>query len=65
MTKFQTIKQDPYATKYHADGTVTVWDVYEQRWVRTGIPTREMLESCGSEERERIIRHTATKNNNE
>ena len=32
MTK--TSKNSPYATTYHRDGTVTLWDVYAQTWMR-------------------------------
>lgn len=44
-------------TTYHRDGTVTLWDVYRQQWIRTGQPRDEVLASLGHEERERVIRH--------
>lgn len=46
-----------YQTQFHRDGTVTVWDVYSQRWLRTRNPSVQLLASLGSEERERIIKH--------
>ncbi len=48
-----------YAVKFHRDGSVTVWDVYTQGWVRTSAPSDAMLASLGSKERERVIRHCA------
>lgn len=44
----------------HRDGTVTYWSVYEQRWVVRAeqVPDRE-LAAMGTEERERVIRHLA------
>jgi hypothetical protein len=30
-------------TKYHQDGTVTYWSVYQQQWVRAhDVPAREL-----------------------
>ena len=46
-----------YKTKYHRDGTVTVWDVYQQQWQRTARPSDAVLASLGHRERERVIRH--------
>ena len=45
-----------YATTYHRDGTVTVWDVYRQQWVRTSRPSDQVLAACSSD-RARIKRH--------
>ena len=57
MTTKETKKtRSPYATTYHRDGSVTVWDVYTQGWVRTGRPSDRILASCSSD-RERIKRH--------
>lgn len=49
-------------TTYHRDGTVTYWSVYEQRWVVRAeqVPDRE-LATMGTEERERIISHLASR----
>jgi hypothetical protein len=44
-------------TRYHRDGTVTLWDVYTQQWVRTSRPSDRQLAALPSEERERTIRH--------
>lgn len=44
-------------TKFHRDGTVTVWNVYTQQWERTGRPSDRVLASLESKERERVIRH--------
>lgn len=53
-----TTTQDLYATTYHTDGTVTVWDVYSQQWLRRiGRPNDRILASLSPEERERVIRH--------
>jgi hypothetical protein len=49
--------QDPYRTKFHFDGTVTVWSVYAQQWQRTSRPSDEILASLGWKERERVMRH--------
>lgn len=48
-----------YATKFHRDGTVTVWDVYEQTWVRTHVSrvSDQVLASLSSDERARILGH--------
>ena len=48
--------RSPYATTFHRDGTVTVWDVYSQSWVRTSRPSDRVLSACRSD-RERIKRH--------
>lgn len=48
----------PYATTFHRDGTVTVWNVYTQSWdMRTSNPSDRVLASLSTEERERVIRH--------
>ena len=49
--------KDPYATTYHRDKTVTIWDVYSQHWVRTARPSDRILATCSEPERQRIIRH--------
>ncbi len=43
----------------HRDGSITVWSVYRQRWVRTSHPSDELLASMPTSERERILRHLA------
>lgn len=52
--------KSPYATTFHRDGTVTVWDVYTQSWVRTSRPSDRILASLSSE-RDRVIRHCGIK----
>lgn len=46
-----------YATRYHHDGTVTVWDVYRQQWVRLMHPSDAVLASLSTATRERVMRH--------
>jgi hypothetical protein len=48
-----------YATTYHDDGSVTVWDVYRQRWLTTTHVRDEVLASLALEERERVLNHLA------
>lgn len=52
---------DPYRTTYHRDGSVTVWNVYTQSWTRTGRPSDRVLASLRPAERERVVRHTASR----
>ena len=52
-----TKTKSPYATTYHRDHTVTVWDVYRQSWLRTARPRDEVLASLGSDELEKVKRH--------
>jgi len=47
-----------YATTYHRDNTVTIWDVYQQAWVRLSQVSDLILASLGDVERERVKRHT-------
>lgn len=46
-----------YRTVYHRNGEVTVWDVYQQQWVRTARPRDEVLASLSTDSRERVLRH--------
>ena len=50
-----------YRTTYHKDGTVTVWDVYQQQWCRrvAHLPDH-VLASLDPAEREKVIRHLAS-----
>lgn len=43
----------------HRDGSVTLWQVYQQQWVRTARPSDETLASLGWETRDRVLRHLA------
>lgn len=47
----------PYETTFHRDGTVTIWDVYSQSWVRTRNPSVQLLASLGGDERGRVLAH--------
>jgi hypothetical protein len=49
--------RDVYETTYHTDGTVTLWDVYQQQWVRTDAPSDRLLASLDWRERERVLAH--------
>jgi len=49
--------KDMYRTIYHRDHSVTVWDVYQQGWVRTARPSDMVLASLSARERERMVRH--------
>jgi hypothetical protein len=49
---------DPYATTFHRDGSVTIWDCYRQQWHRTANPSDKLLATLGSNERERVMQHT-------
>ena len=46
-----------FKTRYHRDGSVTVWDVYQQQWVRTTRPEDRVLASLSTDERERVMAH--------
>lgn len=50
---------DAYATTYHRDRTVTVWDVYKQQWLRTSDPSDRVLASLSTSERDRVMLHCA------
>jgi DNA invertase Pin-like site-specific DNA recombinase len=49
---------DAYATKFHRDGTVTVWNVYRQGWERTAAADVDdrILASLSEAERARIAK---------
>ncbi len=51
-------KTDPYKTKFHRDGTLTFWSVYEQRWNRTRAEhvSDENLASMSAADRKRTLR---------
>jgi hypothetical protein len=48
-----------YDTTYHRDGTVTIWDCYDQQWLRTGAPPEALLATLSSAERDRVQLHCA------
>lgn len=45
-------------TKYHRDGSVTLWDIYAQAWrrIRASRISDEIMASLSPEERKRITR---------
>jgi len=45
---------------HRADGTVTVWDVYRQQYIRVSEVPAEILATLTRAERARIERHLAT-----
>ena len=51
----------PYATRYHKDGTVTLWDVYTQTWRRIAAAdvSDQTLATLSDAERTRIARMAA------
>lgn len=53
----RTKTADLFRTTFHRDGTVTIWDVYTQQWVRTAHPLDELLASLSKPEYERVLRH--------
>jgi hypothetical protein len=53
------MKTNHYKTKFHKDGTITIWNIYRQQWERhraDQIPD-DVLASVGTIERERIYKH--------
>jgi len=57
MTTTKKTNQDPYRTVCHKDGTVTLWDVYVQNWVRGSTVSDRVLASLGADERRRVLAH--------
>lgn len=47
------------ATKFHRDGTVTLWSVQCQSWQRLSNVSEETLATLSAAERERVVRHLA------
>ena len=52
-----TIKTNAQST-FHRDGTVSYWDLYEQRWCRACTFDDRTLATFDDALRERIARHT-------
>jgi hypothetical protein len=53
---------NPFATKFHRDGTVTIWNVYRQGWVRYAaaeVPDR-IQATLDDAQRARIARMAAS-----
>ncbi len=53
------MKRDLFSSTYHRDGTVTVWNVIEQRWHRAAELSDALLATLGWREREKVERHFA------
>jgi hypothetical protein len=49
--------RSPYATRFHRDGSVTVWDCLTQSWRRCYTMTDALLATFSEPERTRIMRH--------
>jgi hypothetical protein len=49
-----------FDTRYHSDGTVTLWNVYEQRWERGSLFADNVWASLSNEERRKIHQHFVT-----
>lgn len=49
--------------KFHRDGTITVWDAYDQSWRRLGADnvSNRLLSTFNDYERSRIARHRASR----
>ena len=48
-----------YANTYHRDGSASIWDVYAQQWTRQVAFSGAQLASLNTQERDRVLRHTA------
>jgi hypothetical protein len=58
-TKTTNAKKTDDGVAYHRDGTVTMWDVHTQQWVRTGEPSDQQLASLDHEVRRHVMEHVA------
>jgi hypothetical protein len=52
---------DTFETKFHPDGTITVWNVYTQQWLKTSKPGDAILASLSPGDREKVIDHCKIK----
>lgn len=52
-------KKGPYDSTFHRDGSVTIWDSHNQEWTRTSRPSDRLLATLSSEERNKVLAHTA------
>ena len=52
----------PYSRKTHCheDGTITIFDVRLQQWIKTNHPTEESLAALFPKERERVLKHLSS-----
>jgi hypothetical protein len=44
---------------YHRDGTITFWDVYQQRWTRTDNPSDQQLSTLPLAQVDKIKEHVS------
>jgi len=44
-------------TTLHRDGSVTLWNIYENRWERHETPPWRLLVTLGDDEKKRVMRH--------
>jgi ornithine carbamoyltransferase len=49
--------RSPYATKYHRDHSVTVWNCLTQSWHRCYTMSDALLATLSEPERSRVMRH--------
>lgn len=49
--------KSPYASTFHRDSSVTVWNCLTGNWQRCYIMTDELLATFSEPERSRIVRH--------
>ena len=54
-----TTKTKTTKTTYHRDGSVTLWDVYRQQWMRYSAVPDSVLASLCASERWKVMAHTA------
>jgi len=53
---------EKYKTKYHKNGSVTIWDCYSQSWrVRIKNVSHDILATLLSTDRDKVIEHTKNK----
>lgn len=54
--------QAGYRPKYHRDGTITIWNVYRQQWIKNVLPSEladEIWASHHEEDRQKWQEHEA------
>lgn len=52
-----TTTRSPYATRYHRDNSVTIWNCLTQNWHRCYTMTDALLATLSEPERARVMRH--------
>jgi hypothetical protein len=51
----------PFATKFHRDGTVTIWCVEHKCWIRGSSFSDNVLATLPESERTRVLQHIGSK----